>query len=265
MIAYGLDFAFAVRDHFHHLGRVGPTPDPPLRHNIERKGTVTKLDALNTPAYPIGEAARYLRVSPATLRSWFIGRPYPTSRGVSQFRPLIVPSQREPAALSFSNLIEAHVLRALRTEHGVPLAAVRQALDYAEKQLKIEHLLLREELRASGGELFLERFGELVNLSASGQLAVREIFDAHLSRVEWGDLKAATRLYPFVLSELADAKPIVIDPTIAFGRPVIDRAFVATRSIVERIDAGENIGDIAADYEVSVDAVKEAVVFERAA
>lgn len=225
----------------------------------------TKLDVLNAAAYPIGEAGRYLRLSPATLRSWFVGRPYPTARGVSHFRPLLAPAQREPTTLSFSNLIEAHVLRALRTEHGVPLAAVRQALHYAEKQLKIEHLLLREELRTSGGALFLERFGELVNLSASGQLAVREIFEAHLSRVEWGALKAATRLYPFVFSDTADAKPIVIDPTIAFGRPVIDRAFVSTRSIVERIDAGEDVADVAADYEVSVDAVKEAVVFERAA
>ncbi len=147
----------------------------------------------------------------------------------------------------------------------MPLPAVRQALNYAEKQLKIEHLLLREELRTSGGEIFLERFGELVNLSASGQLAVREIFEAHLSRLEWGSLKAATRLYPFVFGETPGAKPIVIDPAISFGRPVVDRAFVSTRSIVERIDAGEEIADVAADYELSVEAIKEAVVFERAA
>lgn len=225
----------------------------------------TTLDVLNVPAYPIGEASRYLRLSPATLRSWFVGRPYPTARGTSHFRPLLIPSRREPATLSFSNLIEAHVLRSLRTEHRVPLAAVRQALHYAEKQLRIEHLLLREELRTSGGEIFLERFGELVNLSASGQLAVREIFEAHLSRVEWGVLKAATRLYPFVFGEATDAKPIVIDPAISFGRPVVDRVFVSTRSIVERIDAGEDIADVAADYELSVEAVKEAAVFERAA
>jgi hypothetical protein len=80
-----------------------------------------------------------------------------------------------------SNLIEAHVLRSLRTEHGVPLAAVRQALNYVERELRIDHLLLREELRTSGGALFLERFGELVNLSASGQLAVRKLFEAHLA------------------------------------------------------------------------------------
>jgi len=60
-------------------------------------------------------------------------------------------------------------------------------------------------------------------------------------------------------------RPIVIDPTIAFGRPVVDRSFVSTRSILERIDAGESIDDVANDYELSVEAVEEAVLFERAA
>jgi uncharacterized protein (DUF433 family) len=167
--------------------------------------------------------------------------------------------------LSFSNLIEAHVLRSLRTEHGVPLVAVRKALGYAERELEIDHLLLREELRTSGGALFLERYGELLNLSASGQLVVRRLFEAHLARVEWGKLRSAVRLYPFVFGEPVDAKPIIIDPTIAFGRPVVDGAFISTRSILERIDAGETVDDVASDYELSVEAVEEAVLFERAA
>lgn len=229
------------------------------------KESATKDDVLNAPAYAMSEAARYLRVSPATLRSWFVGRPYPTARGTSQFRPILKPACIDPTTLSFSNLIEAHVLRSLRTEHGVPLGAVRQALAYAERELRIDHLLLREELRTSGGALFLDRYGELVNLSASGQLAVRKLFEAHLARVEWGKMRSAVRLYPFVFGEAVNAKPIVIDPTIAFGRPVIGGAFVSTRSILERIDAGESVEDVASDYELSIDAVEEAVLFERAA
>jgi uncharacterized protein (DUF433 family) len=226
---------------------------------------VTKLDARNEPAYSITEASRYLRLSPATLRSWFLGRPYPTAKGLSQFAPVLKLAKKDPATLSFSNLIEAHVLRALRTEHGVPLVEVRQALAYAQRELKIDQLLLREELRTAGGRLFLDRYGELVNLSASGQLAMWKIFEAHLRRVEWGELRSAVRLYPFVVSESADAKPIVIDPRISFGRPVVGKAFVSTRTILDRIDAGERVEDVARDYELTDQAVEEAVVFERAA
>jgi uncharacterized protein (DUF433 family) len=89
--------------------------------------------------------------------------------------------------------------------------------------------------------------------------------EAHLRRVEWGELRSAVRLYPFVVSESADAKPILIDPQISFGRPVVGKAFVSTRAILDRIDAGEKVEDVARDYELTDQAVEEAVVFERAA
>jgi len=174
-------------------------------------------------------------------------------------------AKKAPATLSFSNLIEAHVLRSLRTEHGVPLGAVRQALAYAQRELKIDQLLLREELCTAGGELFLDRYGELVNLSASGQLAMRKVFEAHLKRVEWGELRFPVRLYPFLVSENVDAKSIVIDPQISFGRPVVSKAFISTRSIADRIDAGETVEDVARDYALTKQAIEEAVVYERAA
>lgn len=226
---------------------------------------MTKLDATNEPAYSITEAGRYLRVSPATLRSWFVGRPYPTARGLRHFAPVLKLAQKDPATLSFSNLVEAHVLRSLRTEHGVPLVAVRQALAYAQRELKIEQLLLREELRTAAGDVFLDRYGELMNLSASGQLAMRKVFEAHLKRVEWGKLRFPVRLYPFLTSESTESKPIIIDPQISFGRPVVGKAYVSTRNIVDRIDAGETVHDIARDYDLTPEIVEEAVVYERAA
>ena len=236
-----------------------------MRHNTELEESATKQDARSIPAYSIAEAGRYLRLSPATLRSWFLGRPYPTTRGLSQFPPVLKLAQRDPATLSFSNLIEAHVLRSLRTEHGVPLGAVRQALKYAERVLKIEQLLLREELCTAGGDLFLDRYGELMSLSASGQLAIRKVFEAHLKRVEWGDLHFPVRLYPFLVSDATDAKPIVIDPEISFGRPVVSKAFISTRTIADRIDAGEKVADLARDYDITKEMVEEAVVYERTA
>ena len=40
---------------------------------------------------------------------------------------------------------------------------------------------------------------------------------------------------------------------------------MSTRSILERIDAGETVDDVARDYELTAEAIEEAVVFERAA
>jgi uncharacterized protein (DUF433 family) len=150
-------------------------------------------------------------------------------------------------------------------QHTVPLPEVRKALRYAERELRIERLLLHEELRTEGGQLFLKHYGQLINLSASGQLAMRRVFFEYLKRVEWGGLRQAVRLYPFLHADVGDARPILIDPSIAFGRPVLDKSFVSTRTIAERIDAGETVEAVARDYDLTTNAVEEAVIYERAA
>lgn len=223
-------------------------------------------DLRDQPAYTLTEAARYLRLPPATLRSWVLGRPYPKGEGVAHFQPLIQPSSAQPPVLSFWNLIESHVLRSLRTQHGVSIQALRTALSYAERALGIDRLLLRDELRTDAGRMFLDRYGQLLDLSASGQLAMRHLLAEHLKRVEWDEWKFPVRLYPFLSGETASVdKPIAIDPKIAFGRPVITRAGVSTAAIAERVDANESIADLAADYGLSESEIEQAVLFERAA
>ena len=225
-----------------------------------------KTDYRNQPAYPLSEAARYLRLPVATLRSWTLGRQYPTVKGQARFRPLIRPAGLTPPQLSFWNLIEAHVLKALRTDHGVSIDEVRQALEFAERRLEIDHLLLRPELRLRAGQLFLDRYGELINLSASGQLAMKQMLENHLRRVTWDDSRLPIRLRPFLTSEgLGTETPIAIDPSIAFGRPVILSRRVSTAAIVSRIDAGESPEDLAADYDLTRDDIDQAVLYERAA
>ena len=224
-------------------------------------------DPRSQPAYSLAEAARYLKVAGATLRSWVVGRPYPKSGGgTGHFRPLIHPPQRQPPLLSFWNMIEAHVLRSLRTDHGVSLGDVRQAIGHAEKSLGIDSLLRSKELRTQGGELLLERYGELIELSASGQLAMRRLFHEHLARVEWDEWQFPVRLYPFVSGDVPSVdRPIAIDPTISFGRPVVLRLGISTETIAGRIDAGEEVAGVASDYGLSVAEIEQAVLYERAA
>ena len=221
-------------------------------------------DRRDQPAYSIAEAARYVHVAPATLRSWVAGRQYKRVGGPAFFEPLIRAADPSRHLLSFHNLIEAHVLRALRAQHEVKVKAVREAVRYAQQTFKIDRLLLRPELRTQAGELFLDRYGELVNLSKSGQLAMRKLLEAYLQRVDWkGHLPV--RLYPFVTGEVPTDRGIVIDPQIAFGRPVISRRSISTAAIAERIDAGESIEDLVDDYDLRREEIEEAVLYESAA
>ena len=157
-------------------------------------------------------------------------------------------------------------LRSLRTEQGVTVKALRSALIYAEKTLGIDQLLLRPELRTHAGKVFLDRYGQLIELSASGQLAMRRLFDEHLKRVEWDESKFPVRLYPFLsAASPSDARPIVIDPRISFGLLVVQRKGISTLAIAERIDAGETVEDVANDYDLGRSEVEQAILYERAA
>ena len=216
---------------------------------------MSKPDVRNQPAYTLAEAARYLKVAPATLRSWVVGRAYPKGEGVAHSHPLIGAAVKRPPTLSFWNLIEAHVLRSLRIDHGVSMDALRKALRYAEGELKIDRLLLSQELRTDAGRLLLERYGQLIDLSTSGQMALRHTFHEHLARVAWDPWKFPVRLYPF--------------PSWFFRKPIRACAIVSrgisTGAIAERIDAGETAAELAADYDLTERDIEEAVLYERAA
>lgn len=224
-----------------------------------------KFDARHQPAYTVAEAARYLKLPQATLRTWVLGRDYPVADGRSRFKALIRPARGTPPVLSFFNLIEAHVLRALRTEHGVSIKALRDSIAYAERTLKVDRLLLREDLRTHGGRVLLDHYGSLIDLSASGQIAIRKALEDHLARVEWDAWQFPVRLYPYPTAALDGNRPISIDANIAFGRPVLQGRGISTHTIAERLDAGESVADLAADYDLLPGDIEQAALYERAA
>jgi len=169
--------------------------------------------------------------------------------------------------LSFWNIVEAHVLRSLRTEHGVSMDKLRQAVSYAEQALNVSRLLLSQELCTEAGSLFIERYGEIIDISSSGQIAMRSMFREHLARVEWDEWKFPARLFPPFTAGVfrTGARAVSIAADVAFGRPVLARGGISTAVIAARIDAGERLDDLAADYDLTPDDIEDAVLYERAA
>ena len=205
-------------------------------------------DIRDAPAYTVLAAARCLAMSQSTLRYWVHGR---RSLGGGNL-------------ISFNNLVEAHVLRALRTRDGIRIAAVRNAIDYAEEYLGIERLLLSSEFRTSGQDIFFDRLSELTPLSRSGQLTMRQMVQMHLRRVDRDDDALPCRLYPLRPAWSEEKKPIVIDPRVSFGRPTVAGSGVSTAALVDRYDAGESFEALAHDYRLEIGQIEDAVFYERA-
>ncbi len=227
---------------------------------LKESGHHKKQDLREMPAYGISEAAHYLGIPQATLRSWVMGRHYPTETEKRFFKPIIDLPDKEQRLLSFVNLVEVYVLDALRRAHGVPLSQVRKSVEYLKSRLDSKHPLAEQKFATDGVDLFVEIFGRLVNISREGQLVIKEFIEAYLQRVERDPIGIPIRLYPFTRERKAEEpKSIVIDPYISFGRPVLAGTGIATTIIAQRYKAGESVEELAEDYGRSRSDIEEAI------
>lgn len=217
---------------------------------------MTKIDPRELPAYSIAEAAHYLNVPAATVRYWATGQ--------KDYLPLIQVPEGNPTLLSFINLVELHVLAAIRREHSVPMPKVRSAIDYLKQITSNKndrrHPLVSRQLETDGLDLFIEHYGKLVNISQAGQIAMRDMLSAALHRIQRDEFGLPIKLYPFTRSQIEDAPAmVVIDPTLSAGRPVIAGTGLATEIIAERYKAGESVSELADDYERKEAEIEEAI------
>lgn len=141
-------------------------------------------DPRDLPAYMLHEGARYTGVPFSTLRSWVSGRPYSTGDGVKYSKPLIIRPNASQSLLPFTNLIEAHILNAIRRNHALAMPRVRKALDFLSGKFDSKHPLAEHDCETDGVDLFVDKFGELINVVAADRLAMKEILRAYLKRIE---------------------------------------------------------------------------------
>lgn len=198
------------------------------------------------PSYTATEAAHYLNLPVSTVRHWALGR--------NQYLPLINPAATQPLTLSFFNLVEMHVLAAIRREHDVAMVKVRSAIEFlsanATSDKGKERPLLSAEFQTNGLDIFVEAFGQLVNISQGGQLGMKAVLSAALKRISRDAAGVPVRLYPFTHTSRSGESPmtVVIDPALSAGRPVLVGTGLATEIIAERFKAGETPEELAFDY-----------------
>jgi uncharacterized protein (DUF433 family) len=224
-----------------------------------------KQGPLTIPAYSVADVATHLSLPPTTVASWVHGRRYRTDGGVQTFKPVVISDDVENRRrLSFRNLVEVHVLSALRRQHNVHLHEIRKAIAFLRKHFQTDHPLAEKEMLTDGKELFVREYGKLINASKEGQLAIREALEIYLSRIERTPDGMPIRIFPFHTGTPERNAPtaVFIDPTFQFGRPCLVGTGIPTAVIAERYKAGETIGDLARDYRRRPQEIEEAIRYE---
>ena len=201
------------------------------------------------PVYSKRQAALYLGLNPATLNNW-------TSDGGMIETP-------DQDGISFNNLAEAHILKAMRRVHGLPMQRIKKALKELAHLRKTPHPLLDEAFETDGVDLCIREEAKVINLSKSRQQEFREFVALYLRRVQRDDAGQVTRLYPFIVSEEeGEPRSIAISPTVSFGKPVIAGTGISTEVIVGRFNSRDSVQDLSEEYQIDPRTLEDAIRWE---
>lgn len=229
------------------------------RSSSDRWALYGGLDPREVPAYTPVEAARYLRMPFRTLHNWAFG--FSTYSG----KPLIRVADPAEHRLSFWNVAELHVLDSMRRYHQITPKKLRRLIQYLEESLDTKHPLVNQKMLTDGVSVFVEHASGLINATKSGQLAMRQLLEAHLKRIDQDVDGLAVRLYPFIYGkprpgDSAEAPRVIsLDPRIRFGRPVIAGTSIPTIEIAERFQAGDSFEALAEEYGRPKAEIEEAI------
>lgn len=208
---------------------------------------------LHVPNYRVVQAARYADLSAQTVTRWH-SKPGSNARAT-------LSSKEDRAALSYLQLIEVAVVASFR-KSGIPLRKIRAARDYLQRTLEAKYPFAEYRFKTEGRELWLDyaqieaKQGDKRLLSASqgGQLAWSSII-GRLKEFDYETDGLAVRWHV-----AGPRKKVVIDPRVQFGAPSING--VATSVIKGRWNAGEELSEIADDYEINSSDIRDALLFE---
>lgn len=213
------------------------------------------MTMLGKGMYALPEAARLLRTPSVTLRHWFSGT------GADRGHILRSDYHRTEGryVLSFLDLIDALTVLTLR-EMGFSLQLLRRAAQVLRREIHPSHPFAHSRLARLGRQLLLETADELGAAELREVLSRQEVFAKGLEPVlRHVDYEGIQNL----ASRWAIREGIVIDPSVCFGKPVVQGTGVATYVLARSFDANE--GDaavVAAFYGVSAQQVERAVEFE---
>ena len=206
--------------------------------------------------YSFAEAAHLANVSASTVKNWLFGY---TANGREV--PPLFPSSGNGAMVSFLQMIEIMVAGRFRKSGFVtrlPFSKVRDAYVFAQESWGIEYPFAHLKLEVLGGHIvhFLKEGGQVGSyqtLDAPEQWTLPGLLRETIDQIEYDD-ELAARWFP-----IDKTVPIVVDPKLSTGLPVIQGRGVTVQAIRKRFKSGLRIDFIARDFDMDPDLVETAL------
>lgn len=209
------------------------------------------------PAYPLAQVARIVGCNAGTLRTWMRGRNYVSGGKKRRTSPMFGNSSHPRAALTFLDLVEAHMLHLVRKGYGIPMKNFRAAMEYLRGIGGDTHFLAHQDFVHDKKHLYLKADRKLISLSERGQHVNTVVISDGLKQLMYGEDGYADRFFPLIGGK--QQQVVMINPVIGYGQPTITRLGVNISAISSRFEAGEHLADLASDYGATNEELEEAL------
>lgn len=229
------------------------------------------LPLVGVGVYARADAARLLRLTQSRVGRWSKGYSYWLSHAPEPEHrkqpPVVRPHRPDiggPYWLSFLDLMELRIVRALVVDRGLSLQYVRKLGDLGSRIFKTPYPLASRGIFVEGQRVFasLSRDQDLlqvVELSERkhGQIVAGDLFVHYLEEVDFDEeTSLAERWWP-----MGRDVPVVLDPRIAFGAPVLAGTRIRT-DILTLYTSGNAATRVAQAFELTISRIDAAVDFE---
>ncbi len=223
------------------------------------------MNLVGVGLYTFREASKLTKVPVADLNRWLKGYAYKNNKTkltktVSAiWTPDLVDENLQ--AISFYDLLEIRFVIAFQ-KHGVSLKAIRIASQNARELYNHSHPFTCKRFQTDGNSIFgeaLKEAGEIELLDlVKKQYAMPPIIESSLYKgIEFDNNDLASKWYP-----LDRSKSVVLNPEIAFGKPIVSDGNIRTSILYDAFRVEKNARSVAKIFEIPIKAVEAAIKFE---
>ncbi len=210
--------------------------------------------------YTFQEATRLTGIKSVDLHRWLHGY----KSGKKEMPPLWETELKgsDLDGLSFHDLLEVRFVKAFR-EVGVSLQTIRIAARNAREMFNSPYPFTCNRFQSDGKTIFGEAMREtgeqdMLDLHKKQFVFEKVIRPFLYEGIEFGAGDRASRWFP-----VQKSKKVVLDPDIAFGKPIVTDAGIRTDILYEAwLAEDEDKKRVARQFEVPVQAVDTAIRFE---
>jgi uncharacterized protein (DUF433 family) len=220
----------------------------------------------NLGVYSLPEAARIVRKPRDWVRRAVRGYEFRGRKGQRRSSAPLFRGQFEAVGgtinLSFRDLIELVFVRDFR-EHGVSWPVIRRAAEVAADLFReTDHPFCMRQFSTDGSRIFATAAADegdehMVDL-VKRQHVFKSVITPFLKQLEYSASGDLLRWFPLGIN-----KPVVLDPRVSFGAPIVAGHSIPTAVLYQAHEAGETEAAIAEWYELPQPAVHAALEYER--